>query len=126
MARSVRDVARWFDVSNGYDLRDPYSLPRVEGWERDLGTHDLRGKRVVIAPDLGAAVVRPRSKRSVREAGEALGEGRGARSSSTCPSSLPGLGFEWAMANLATLLVDARRPLARVQATTSRSRSRSA
>src|SRR5947199_261458 len=41
MARSVRDVARYFDVCNGHDARDPYSLPRVEGWERDLGRHDL-------------------------------------------------------------------------------------
>ena len=51
LARSVRDVARWYDVCAGYDSRDPYSLPRIDGWERDLGTHDLAGKTAVIAPD---------------------------------------------------------------------------
>src|SRR6478735_9015033 len=56
-ARSVRDVARWYDVSNGYDMRDPYSLPRVEGWESNLGSYDLRAKRAVIAIDLGNAYV---------------------------------------------------------------------
>jgi Asp-tRNA(Asn)/Glu-tRNA(Gln) amidotransferase A subunit family amidase len=50
LARSVRDVARWYDVCTGFDSRDPYSLPRIDGWERDLGTRDLAGKRVVIAP----------------------------------------------------------------------------
>src|SRR3954447_20941309 len=40
LARSVRDAARWYDVCSGFDSRDPYSLPRIEGWERDLGTHD--------------------------------------------------------------------------------------
>ena len=34
-ARSVRDIARWFDVASGYDMRDPYSLPKVDGWELD-------------------------------------------------------------------------------------------
>src|SRR5690606_35217690 len=72
VARSVRDVARWYDVCSGYDSRDPYSLPKVEGWERDLGTRDLRGLRAVIAPDLGNAVVRPEVAAAVRAAGEAL------------------------------------------------------
>ena len=38
LSRSVRDIARYFDVTNGFDHRDPYSLPRVEGWEAGLGT----------------------------------------------------------------------------------------
>ena len=33
LARSVRDVARWYDVCAGHDSRDPYSLPEVDGWE---------------------------------------------------------------------------------------------
>jgi aspartyl-tRNA(Asn)/glutamyl-tRNA(Gln) amidotransferase subunit A len=105
LARSVRDAARWFDVCNGYDSRDPYSLPRVDGWERDLGSHDLRGKRVVIAPTLGSAVVRPEVEAMVREAGEALARDAGLRVVEV-PVALPGLGVEWAVANLATLLVD--------------------
>jgi aspartyl-tRNA(Asn)/glutamyl-tRNA(Gln) amidotransferase subunit A len=61
LSRSVRDTARWFDVTNGHDARDPLSLQRVDGWEAGLGTHlgDLRGARVVIAADWGGAVVSP-------------------------------------------------------------------
>lgn len=99
MARSVRDVARWYDVCAGYDSRDPYSLPRVGGWERDLGSHDLRGCTAVIAPNLGNAIVRDEVEASVREAGEALARDAGLRLVDV-PVRLPGLGFEWAIANL--------------------------
>jgi aspartyl-tRNA(Asn)/glutamyl-tRNA(Gln) amidotransferase subunit A len=102
VARSVRDVARWFDVCSGYHPRDPYSLPRVDGWERDLGTRDLRGLSAVIAPDLGSAVVLPQVEARVREAGEALARDAGLRLVDV-PVRLPGLGFEWAMANLSQL-----------------------
>jgi aspartyl-tRNA(Asn)/glutamyl-tRNA(Gln) amidotransferase subunit A len=107
LARSVRDVARWYDVCNGHDPRDPYSLPRVDGWERDLGSHldDLRGMRVAIAPTLGAAVVRPEVEERVRAAGEALARDTGLRVVDV-PVELPGLGTEWAVGNLATLLAD--------------------
>jgi Asp-tRNA(Asn)/Glu-tRNA(Gln) amidotransferase A subunit family amidase len=102
LARSVRDVARWYDVCAGHDSRDPYSLPKVEGWERDLGTRDLRGKRAVIAPDLGSAILRPEVEASVREAAEALARDAGLMLVDV-PVKLPGLGFEWAMANMAQL-----------------------
>ncbi|MGH9235970.1 MAG: amidase [Acidimicrobiales bacterium] len=102
LARSVRDVARWYDVCSGHDRRDPYSLPRIDGWERDLGTHDLRGRTAVIAPTLGSAVVRPEVEAVVREAGEALARDAGLRLVDV-PVQLPGLGFEWAMSNLSQL-----------------------
>jgi len=101
-ARSVRDAARWYDVAAGYDSRDPYSLPRVEGWERGLGTHDLRGRRAVLAPTLGAAVVRPEVEARIREAGEQLAHDAGLVLVDV-PVALPGLGFEWAIGNLAGL-----------------------
>ena len=61
LSRSVRDTARWFDVCNGHDARDPLSLPRVEGWEAGLGTYlgALRGMRVAIVADWGDATVSP-------------------------------------------------------------------
>ncbi len=102
LARSVRDVARWYDVCSGHHPRDPYSLPRIDGWERDLGTHDLRGRTAVIAPTLGSAVVRPEVEALVREAGEALARDAGLRLVDV-PVRLPGLGYEWAMSNLAQL-----------------------
>jgi aspartyl-tRNA(Asn)/glutamyl-tRNA(Gln) amidotransferase subunit A len=102
VARSVRDVARWFDVCSGYDARDPYSLPRIEGWERDLGTRPLEGLRVTIVPALGNAVVLPEVEAVVREAGEALARDAGLRIVDV-PVRLPGLGFEWAMANVSQM-----------------------
>ena len=71
-ARSVRDVARWYDVTTGYDARDPYSLPRIDGWERDLGSFDLAGRRVAIVPAIGGAIVRQEVQERVVAAGEAL------------------------------------------------------
>ena len=67
VSRSVRDTARWFDVGNGHDPRDPLSLPRVDGWERGLGTlprpagriaggrRPRLGERRRVAGDVGAA-----------------------------------------------------------------------
>ncbi len=102
VSRSVRDTARWFDVCNGYDSRDTLSLPRVEGWERELGTFDLASKRAVVSVDLGAAVVEPRVTALVVEAAEAL--------IAECHLSrvdvvveLPRGGMEWALANLVGL-----------------------
>lgn len=105
LTRSVRDVARFYDVCAGHDARDPYSLPKVEGWERDLGTHDLRGKRAVIAPSLGSAIVRPEVEANVRAAAEALAKDAGLVLVDV-PVQLPGLGLEWALTNLATLRAD--------------------
>ncbi|WP_040494944.1 amidase [Ilumatobacter nonamiensis] len=61
LTRSVRDTARWFDVTNGHDPTDPLSLPRVDGWEAGLGSHaeDLAGCRVAVVHDWGGAVVSP-------------------------------------------------------------------
>ncbi len=74
VSRSVRDTARWFDIANGFDGRDPLSLPRVEGWERDLGTFlpDLRGKRAAVVVDIGQAVVAPEVVELVTAAAEDL------------------------------------------------------
>lgn len=102
LARSARDVARWYDVASGYDARDPYSLPRIEGWERDLDRHDLTGLRVAIVPDLGSAVVRDEVAALIHEAGQALAEAAGLRLVDE-PVVLPELGTEWAVGNLAGL-----------------------
>lgn len=73
VSRSVRDTARWFEVTSGYHPRDPFSLPRIEGWERDLGKGELRGLRVAVAPDLdGTATIEAEVRRVVTEAAEAL------------------------------------------------------
>lgn len=61
VSRSVRDTARFLDVTNGFDPRDPHSLPRVDGYERGLGVHidEIRGLRVAVMMDFGGAFVAP-------------------------------------------------------------------
>jgi Asp-tRNA(Asn)/Glu-tRNA(Gln) amidotransferase A subunit family amidase len=103
VSRSVRDTARFIDVTNGFDQRDPYSLVRVDGWERGLGTHELRGKRAVVVPDLGTAVVHPEVTEMVVEHGEALARDAGLELVDV-PVKLPELSYEWSLAGLSEIL----------------------
>ncbi|MCU1353415.1 MAG: amidase, Asp-tRNAAsn/Glu-tRNAGln amidotransferase subunit [Acidimicrobiales bacterium] len=104
-ARSVRDVCRFYDVTAGFDARDPYSLPKIEGWERNLGAHDLRGKKVAIAPTLGRAVVRDEVQERVVAAAEALARDAGLEIV-PLDVDLPALDLAWALANLAGLKLE--------------------
>lgn len=105
LARSTRDVARWYDVTSGVHPRDPYSLPRIDGWERDLGTRDLRGLRVGVDPGLNNVMLEPEVERLVREAADALVEATGLR---VTPFSLvaPDKTERWANAGSASLYND--------------------
>ncbi len=103
VSRSVRDTARWFDVTNGFDARDNLSLPRVSGWEAGLGTLDLAGRRAVVSVDLGAAIVEPRVAALVTEAAEALIRDAGLRRVDVVVE-LPQGGLEWALSNLVGLV----------------------
>jgi len=107
MCRSIRDVARFYDVTSGYDSRDPYSLPKVEGWERGLGSHlgDLRGMKVAIVADLGCAVVNPAVIDMVHETGRMLAQDTGLQIVDI-DIRLPGLGYEWALGNLSSLYAE--------------------
>lgn len=99
LARSVRDTARWFDCTNGFDSRDPYSLPRVDGWEAGLGTFrdQLRGLRVAVLPDLGgAAVVADDTIAMVERAGAALIGWAGLRRVDV-HAALPAAGAAWGL-----------------------------
>ena len=104
-ARSVRDVARWYDVCAGYDSRDPYSLPSHGRWEAELGSHDVRGMKVAVVPGLGKAVLRPEVEENVRNAAAALIADAGLVEVDV-DIAFPGLGFEWAMSNLCQLAND--------------------
>lgn len=105
VSRSVRDTARWLDVCNGFDARDPYSLPRVDGWEAGLGRHDLAGKRVAIAPTLNGAVVHTEVQDIVTEAAEALAKEAGLTLVEVDLTTIPHGGVEWAMAGLVAVMV---------------------
>jgi aspartyl-tRNA(Asn)/glutamyl-tRNA(Gln) amidotransferase subunit A len=104
LTRSVRDAARWYDVCNGASEYDPFSLPRVEGWEAGLGTVDVRGMRVAVSVDLGAAVVAAAVRDKVEEAAAALIADAGLERVEV-PIALPPGGLEWALAGTASLLV---------------------
>jgi len=105
LSRSVRDSARFLDVTNGFDHRDPYSLLRVDGWEAGLGTHDVRGKKVAIAPDLGVAVVHPEVAEIVQCNAEALVKDAGLELVEL-PVKLPELSYEWALAGLSEVRLE--------------------
>jgi aspartyl-tRNA(Asn)/glutamyl-tRNA(Gln) amidotransferase subunit A len=104
LSRSVRDTARWYDACNGADEYDPYSLPRVEGWEAGLGQQELRGRRVAVSVDLGAAIVASAVREKVEDAADLLiKDARLERVD--LPIELPRGGLEWALAGTASLLV---------------------
>jgi aspartyl-tRNA(Asn)/glutamyl-tRNA(Gln) amidotransferase subunit A len=101
-ARSVRDTARWFDVCNGYDSRDPLSLPRVEGWEAGLGTNleQLRGLRVALAPNWGGATVSPAMWELLEEQAAMLIADAGLERVDGVDTSLPSMGAAWSISGM--------------------------
>jgi Asp-tRNA(Asn)/Glu-tRNA(Gln) amidotransferase A subunit family amidase len=105
LTRTVRDTARYFDVCNGFDRRDPLSLPRVEGWEAGLGTHDLSGMTAAIVVDLGIAQVRDEVAARVTAGAEDLARMAGLRLV-VVSATLPPLRGAWAMANQPPFVAD--------------------
>ncbi|MFZ4717879.1 MAG: amidase [Ilumatobacteraceae bacterium] len=99
LSRSVRDTARWFDVANGFDARDPISLPRVEGWEAGLGTHlhALRGTRVCFSPNWGNATVSPMMWELLQAAGMDLVRDTGMHIVEDVDVTLPRMGAAWSL-----------------------------
>ena len=101
VSRSVRDTARWLDVTNGYDPRDARSLPRVEGYEPALGSslQQLRGKRAAIVLDFGGAFVAPDVADVVREGAEWLIAELGLARVDVSVA-LPSMGAAWSITGL--------------------------
>ena len=99
VSRSVRDTARWFDVANGHDARDPLSLERVGGWEAGLGSRggDVAGLRVAVVPDWGGAVVSPVMWEVLTEAAEALIAAAGLKRIEGVETALPRMGRVWGL-----------------------------
>jgi len=102
LARSVRDAARYYDVAAGHDAHDPTSLPVTEGWERDLGSHDLRGRRVVIDPTLGGVAVDDAARAVVEDAAAQLVAELGLIRVDL-PVEIPRMGGEWMIGNISSL-----------------------
>ena len=102
LSRSVRDTARWFDVCNGYEARDPLSLPRVEGWEAGLGNHldALRGSRVALAPSWGNATVSPIMWELLDESATELITDNGLKRVEDIDTKLPNMGAAWSISGM--------------------------
>ena len=105
LARSVRDAARYYDVCAGYDPIDPSSLPKRTRWEADLGTNELRGRRVAIIPLLGGVKVEPAVEARVRESARALITANGMVEVDV-RLELPNLAAQWMIGNFSTLLAE--------------------
>ncbi|MEX2625351.1 MAG: amidase, partial [Ilumatobacteraceae bacterium] len=102
LSRSVRDTARWFDVCNGHDPRDPLSLPRADGWEAGLGSHldELRGLRVAVVPDWGGATVSPVMWELLDEAATRLIADAGLVRVDGVDTTLPRMGGAWSISGM--------------------------
>jgi aspartyl-tRNA(Asn)/glutamyl-tRNA(Gln) amidotransferase subunit A len=105
LARSVRDAARYYDVCSGYDPVDPSSLPKRDGWEAGLGTHELAGRRVAVIPALGGVSIEPEVETRVRESASALTAATG-MVEVDLHLDLPNLAVQWMVGNLSTLLAE--------------------
>ncbi len=105
MARSVRDTARWFDVTNGHHPTDPLSLPRVEGWENGLGTHfdALRGARVAVVGDWGGATVSPVMWELLEEAAANLIADRSMQRVEGVDTHVPRMGGAWSISGMISI-----------------------
>jgi Asp-tRNA(Asn)/Glu-tRNA(Gln) amidotransferase A subunit family amidase len=98
LARSVRDVARWFDVCNGYDVRDGSSLAPVSGWEAALGHRDTAGVRAGVVIDLGSAIVEPRQAALLTALAESVIKSAGLVRTEV-DVAFPLAGLEWTLGN---------------------------
>jgi aspartyl-tRNA(Asn)/glutamyl-tRNA(Gln) amidotransferase subunit A len=105
LSRSVRDAARFYDVCAGTDPYDPTSLPSHGKWEAGLGSHDLRGRKVAVVPDLGGVTLEPGVEDRLRAEVKELLDSTGMVEVDVRVEP-PNLAAQWMMGNLATLLAD--------------------
>lgn len=105
LTRSVADTARFLDVGAGADERDPFSLPKSQNYEATLGSVDLRGLRVGVVVDLGAAVVADDVAGQIEQVAAELIAACGMKRVHL-DLRLPRGGFEWSMVGSAAVLAD--------------------
>ncbi len=105
LARSVRDAARHYDVCAGVDLRDPTSLPSPGNWEANLGSTDLRGKKVAVLPSIAEVRLEAGVDTHVRDRASELIAASGMEEVDLS-LKLPNMAAHWAFGNMSTLLVE--------------------
>ncbi len=108
LSRSVRDTARWFDVANGHDARDPLSLPRVEGWEHAIGTltDRLAGLRVAVVDDWGGATVSPAMWELLERAADELIADAAMQRLDGIDAGLPKMGAAWSISGMIAIAAE--------------------
>lgn len=105
LSRSVRDIARYFDVCAGVDLRDPWSLPSEGTWESLLGSTKLKGLKVGVIASLGGVTLDHGVEELILQRSKELIEALGwEQVEINLP--LPNMTAEWMMGNVSTLLAE--------------------
>lgn len=105
LARSVRDVARYYDVCAGLDPFDPATLASHGRWEADLGSHDLAGLRMAVVPAFAGARLDPGMADHVERQADQLAAWTGMERVDL-DVTVPNLAAQWMLGNLATLLAE--------------------
>lgn len=103
LSRSVRDIARHYDVAAGYSTTDPSSLPSHGRWEAELGTLDLAGRTMGLCLDLGGITLEPGVADQLRRRAAELAEVTGMKVVDISVP-LPNLAAQWVMGNLSALI----------------------
>lgn len=106
VSRSVRDTARWFDVANGHDPRDQFSLPRAGAWESGLGSHQLAGLRVAVVADWGGATVSPVMWELLEAAAADLIAETGMVRVDGIDTKLPSMGAAWSISGMLSIAAE--------------------
>lgn len=108
VTRSVRDTARWFDVCNGHDARDPLSLPRVEGWEAGLGSRRgaLHGRRVAVVDTWGGATIAPSTWELIEEVAHHVVTALAMVRVDGLDTSLPRMGAAWSISGMVSIAAE--------------------
>jgi aspartyl-tRNA(Asn)/glutamyl-tRNA(Gln) amidotransferase subunit A len=108
VSRSVRDTARWFDVCNGHDARDPLSLPRVQGWEAGLGHRrdQVTRRRVALVRNWGGAVVTESTWTLIENAAQHLIDTLDLVRVGGLDTSLPRMGAAWSISGMLAIAAE--------------------
>lgn len=105
LSRSVRDAARYYDVCAGPHPLDPLSITSPGNWEASLGTQDLAGLRVAVAPGLGCVELEVGVEERIRDHAAALIEATGMKHVDV-DVKIPNITAEWMMGNVSTLVAE--------------------
>jgi aspartyl-tRNA(Asn)/glutamyl-tRNA(Gln) amidotransferase subunit A len=102
MVRSVRDAARYLDVTAGPTLTDPTSLPKPSvSFEGEIASGDaaasLRGKRAAFTASVGFAAAEPAVAERAEELAHALADAAGIELVDDLRVDLPRPGNSWAV-----------------------------